>query len=71
MKYGDYGKPIFEGVIERHGIGEFNDNTPLDTLNKAANILDYTYNNFGYFEDAEDPENAFNTFTNSEGFQKL
>ena len=68
-KYGDYGKPIFEGVLERHGIGEFNDNTPLDTLNKAANILDYTYNNFGYFD--EDPEEAFNTFTNSEGFQKL
>ena len=67
-KYGDYGKPIFEGVLERRGI-TFNDNTPLDTLNKAANILDYTYNNFGYFD--EDPEEAFNTFTNSEGFQKL
>ena len=70
-KYGDNGKPIFEGVLGYKGITEFNDNTPLDTLNKAANTLDYTYNNFGYFEDSEDPQEAFNTFVNGEGFQKL
>ena len=70
-KYGDNGKPIFEGVLGYKGITEFNDNTPLDTLNKAANTLDYTYNNFGYFEDSEDPQEAFNAFINGEGFQKL